>query len=201
VNDVTYFQSCITLTEGKSTNFVRYVLWKLSNINQMKKTVIILLLSFITVLTVNSQSPLRKGGQQLNVGLGFSGWGVPLYVGLDFGIQRDFTLGIEGSFRTYRQNYKEVRYNSTIIGLSGNGNYHFNRILEIPSDWDFYAGLNIGYYFWSTPSDYPGPYSSGLGLGAQIGGRYFFRNNFGLNLEFGGGNAFSGGKFGITYIF
>jgi hypothetical protein len=42
---------------------------------------------------------------------------------------------------------------------------------------------------------------SGLGLGAQIGGRYFFKDNFGLNLEFGGGNALSGGKFGITYIF
>ena len=84
------------------------------------------------------------------------------------------------------------KYKSSIFGLSGNANYHFNTILEIPSNWDFYAGLNIGYFFWATSDDYPGTESSGLGLGAQIGGRYFFSRNFGLNLEFGGGNAFSG---------
>ena len=168
---------------------------------KMKKLSIILFLSVITVLTVNAQSPLGKGRQQLNAGVGFSGWGVPLYVGLDFGVHRDFTLGIEGSYRSYNQNYTGTKYNSSIIGISGNGNYHFNSLLDIPSAWDFYAGLNLGYYFWSTPSNYPGNNSSGMGLGAQIGGRYFFSNRFGLNLEFGGGNAFSGGKFGITYIF
>jgi outer membrane immunogenic protein len=167
----------------------------------MKKSLVIILLSFITVLAVNSQCPLGKGNQQFNAGLGFSGWGVPLYFGFDFGVQKDISLGIEGSFRSYNHNYKEVKYNSSIFGLSGNGNYHFNTILGIPSNWDFYAGLNIGYFFWSTPSDYPGTSSSGLGMGAQIGGRYFFKDNFGLNLEFGGGNSFSGGKFGITYIF
>jgi hypothetical protein len=167
----------------------------------MKKSITIVLLSLITVLAVNSQSPLGREKQQLNAGIGFSGWGVPLYVGVDFGVQRDFTLGIEGSFRSYGQNYTGSRYNSSIIGLSGNGNYHFNRILEIPSNWDLYAGLNIGYYIWSTPSNYPGSGASGLGLGAQIGGRYFFSKNFGLNLELGGGSVFSDGKFGITYIF
>ncbi|HEY5534827.1 MAG TPA: hypothetical protein VIL99_07840, partial [Ignavibacteria bacterium] len=60
---------------------------------------------------------------------------------------------------------------------------------------------NLGYYFWSTPSNYPGSGSSGLGLGAQIGGRYYINDRFALNLEVGGGNAFSEGKFGISYIF
>jgi outer membrane immunogenic protein len=167
----------------------------------MKKVSFIILLSLITVLTVNAQSPLDRGNKQLNAGVGFSGWGLPLYAGMDFGVSRDITLGFEGSIRFYNQNYSGTTYNSSIIGLSGNGNYHFNTILEIPSDWDFYAGLNIGYFFWSTSTDYPGTGSSGIGLGAQIGGRYFFAKNFGLNLEFGGGNAFYGGKFGITYIF
>ena len=159
------------------------------------------LISVITVLTGNAQPSLAKGGKQLNAGIGFSGWGIPIYVGMDFGVHRDITIGFEGSFRSYNQKFTGTKYNSTIIGLSGNGNYHFNTLLNIPRNWDFYAGLNIGFYFWSSPSDYPGAGSSGLGLGGQIGGRYFFKNNFGLNLEFGGGNAFYGGKFGITYIF
>jgi len=167
----------------------------------MKKLSIILLLSAFTLLTVSAQSRLQKGTKQFNAGIGFSGWGVPLYVGMDFGVGNDFTLGFEASFRNYNQNYTGTKYNSQIFGFSGNANYHFNRILEIPSDWDFYAGLNLGYFFWTSSDDYPGEGSSGLGLGAQIGGRYFVNDKFGLNLEFGGGNAFSGGKFGITLKF
>jgi outer membrane immunogenic protein len=166
----------------------------------MKKFITIIFLSFITLLAVNSQNP-HKNRNQLNAGIGLSGWGVPVYVGLDFGIHRDVSFGIECSFRSFNQNYTGSRYYSSIIGLSGNGNYHFNRILEIPKNWDFYAGLNLGYYFWSTPSNYPGSGSSGLGLGGQIGGRYYINDRFGLNLEVGGGNAFSEGKFGISYIF
>jgi outer membrane immunogenic protein len=167
----------------------------------MKKSFVILIFSLIAASVANSQSPLGRGNQQLNAGLGLSGWGIPLYVGLDFGIHKDVTLGIEGSFRSYNEHYTGSRYRSSIIGLSVNGNYHFNTILEIPSEWDFYAGLNISYFFWATSSEYPGNGYSGAGLGAQIGGRYFFRNNLGLNLELGGSNAFAGGKFGITYIF
>ena len=167
----------------------------------MKKLSIILLLSFIVVFTVSSQSRLEKGGKQLNAGVGFSGWGIPLYVGVDFGLPHDITLGLEGSFRSYNQHFTGTRYNSSIFGFSGNGNYHFNRVLHMPGAWDFYAGINIGFYIWSSPENYPGNGNSGLGLGGQVGGRYFFNDNFGLNLEFGGGNAFSGGKFGITVIF
>lgn len=166
----------------------------------MKKSITIILLTLLT-FAVQAQSPLGKGSKQLNAGIGFSGWGVPVYVGLDFGVARDFSMGFEGSFRSYGQNYTGSSYRSSIIGISGNGNYHFNRILEIPSNWDLYAGLNIGYYIWSSPSNYPGSGTSSLGLGGQIGGRYFFQKNFGINLELGGGDAFSGGKFGITYIF
>lgn len=166
----------------------------------MKKLITIGLLSFMVLLALDAQNPNQRRNQ-LNAGIALSGWGVPVYVGLDFGIHKDVSFGIEGSFRSYNQNYTGSRYNSTITGLSGNFNYHFNKILEIPKVWDFYAGLNLGYYFWSTPSNYPGNGSSELGLGAQIGGRYYINNRFGLNLEFGGGNAFAEGKFGISYIF
>lgn len=166
----------------------------------MKKLCLFILVFGITLSAVSAQSSLDKGRKQLNAGFGFSGWGVPLYIGIDFGVSRDITLGLEASFRSYKENYNNSNYNSSIFGFSGNGNYHFNRVLNIPSNWDFYAGLNVGFYGWSSPSGYPGSGNSGLGLGAQIGGRYFFTDRFGINLEFGGGNAFSQGKFGITCI-
>ncbi len=145
------------------------------------------------------QGSLAVGKAQLNAGFGFSGWGVPVYVGLDFGAAKDFTLGGELSFRSYRDDYNGVAYGHSILGVSANGNYHFNTVLNIPSRWDFYAGLNLGFYSWTSSSDYPGNRTSGIGLGAQLGGRYYITNKTGLNLELGGGNAFSGGKFGLTF--
>jgi len=166
----------------------------------MRKITLLIAL-MLSVAFVSAQNPLAKGGKQLNAGLGFSNWGLPVYVGLDFGIHPDISIGGELSIHTYRQNINTVKYNHTILGFAFNGNYHFNRIMEIPSNWDFYAGLSIGFNYWISPDNYPGNYSSGLGLGAQIGGRYFITKRFGLNLELGGGNASTGGKFGITYQF
>jgi hypothetical protein len=166
----------------------------------MKKNFLIFGL-IIFALPVFSQSPVLKGKSQFNAGLGLSSWGVPVYLGLDYGIHQDITVGGELSYRGYRDRINSVKYSHSVIGISGNGNYHFNSILNIPSVWDFYAGLNIGFYIWELAKDYPGSHTSGLGLGAQVGGRYYFTDGVGANLEFGGGNAFSGGKIGISILF
>jgi outer membrane immunogenic protein len=141
----------------------------------------------------------------LNAGLGFSTWGLPVYVGFDYGVHQDISVGGELSFRSYSDNWykrhRERYHRHTILGISANGNYHFNTILKIPTEWDFYAGINLGFYIWSSSHDNHGGGSSGIGLGGQIGGRYYFNDNVGINLEFGGGNAFSGGKIGISYKF
>lgn len=163
-----------------------------------KQLVIVTMLVFLGQLTFG-QYALPKGKSQLNVGIGFSSWGTPVYLGFDHGVHKDISVGGELSYRGYHDNWDNYRYNHNIIGISGNGNYHFNHALDIPKDWDFYAGLNLGFYIWSSPDAYAGSHSSGLGLGAQIGGRYYLSNKVALNLEFGGGNAFSGGKFGLTF--
>lgn len=146
-----------------------------------------------------SQSPLPEGRTQLNLGVGLSEWGVPFYIGLDYSVHQDITIGGEASFRAYREKLNQIYYNHGVIGISGNANYHFNTLMQIPQNWDFYAGLNLGFYVWNSPDTYLGDHTSGLGLGAQVGGRYYFNNKFGLNLELGTGNAFSGGKFGVTF--
>lgn len=165
----------------------------------MKKTIVLIAVAMI-LISVNafSQNPVSQSKTQLNLGTGFSGWGIPLYIGIDYWVHPDITIGGEISYRSYRDHWKDTYYHHNIVGVSGNGNYHFNRLLNIPQKWDFYAGPNLGFYVWSSPNDYFGDHSSRMGLGAQIGGRYYFSDRIGLNLEFGGGNAFSGGKFGVT---
>lgn len=164
----------------------------------MKKLLLSALIMFAAI-TIQAQGNLPVGKMQLNAGLGFSSWGVPIYGGIDYGVHPDITVGGEASFRSYSNHYGAYSYSHTIIGIVGNGNYHFNRILDIPKEFDFYGGLNLGFYIWSSPSNYAGSGASGLGLGLQVGGRYYFDSKFGINLELGGGNSTSGGRIGITY--
>ena len=165
----------------------------------MKKNIQLAILSIVS-FGAFAQGSLEKGGLQLNAGLGTSGWGTPVYLGLDYGIHEDITLGGELSYRSESQRFGGSKYKSSIVGIGVNGNYHFNRVLEIPSKWDVYAGLGLNYYIWSYDNDlYKGSDDSDIGLGAQIGGRYFFTDKLGINLELGGGNATSGAKIGITY--
>ncbi len=165
----------------------------------MKKIILFfgLLLSFASA---SAQGSLEVGNVQVNAGFGFSNWGIPVYIGADYGLLEDVTIGAEISYRS--KSYQNVNYSS--FGFITNGNYHFNNLLKIPSEFDVYAGANIGYYHWSNNAVYTtgfSPhYSSGLGWGLQVGGRYYFNDNLGVNLELGGGNAVAG-KIGVTYIF
>ncbi|MCE3295231.1 MAG: hypothetical protein K0R65_945 [Crocinitomicaceae bacterium] len=165
----------------------------------MKKIILFTML-LVSGLTY-SQSMLGKGGKQLNAGFGMSSWGLPIYVGVDFGVHEDVSLGVEASFRSYRDRWGGIYYNHSVMGFSGNVNYHFNTLLKMPQEFDLYAGLNVGFYIWNSPSNYYGSHTSGLGYGGQIGFRYYFNSKFAINLEGGSGNAFSGGKLGITYKF
>lgn len=164
----------------------------------MKKVILTATLS-ILVSIVSAQSPLEERKMQLNGGFGFSDWGVPLYGGLDYAIHRDITIGGEISYRSYKNNFSNINYKHSIVGISANGNYHFNTLLKIPKPWDLYGGINVGYYIWNSSNNYPGTESSNLGLNLLIGGRYYFNNDFAINLEIAPGNNFTGGKIGITY--
>lgn len=163
------------------------------------KVSLIAVLFAIGILSVNAQAPIGIGQAQINAGLGFSSSGVPVYAGFDIGVHEDITVGGELSFRSYDDSWDGNSYNHTMIGIAGNANYHLNTLLELPSEWDVYGGLNLGFYIVNTSdSGYDGTADSGFGLGAQVGGRYYFNEKYGINLEFGGGSTFSGGKVGIS---
>ena len=149
---------------------------------------------------VQAQYALQTGKLQFNGGVGLSSWGLPIYAGLDYGFDKNISFGGELSFRSFNERILGERYNSSIIGISGNGNYHFGEMLGIDNLFDVYAGLNLGFYVWNTSSNYLGSGATGLGIGAQIGGRYYFKKNMAVNVELGGGNAFSGGKVGLSIL-
>lgn len=163
----------------------------------MKKLVLSVAL-MLAMSIAHAQNSLPKGDTQFNVGVGLSDYGVPVYIGLDHAVSNDITLGGELSYRNYDDRWNNYDYDRHVWGISGNANYHFNNLMSIPRNWDFYAGLNIGFYSWDSPDGYHGDHTSGLGLGAQVGGRYFFNDKIGINLELGGQTEFSGGKIGLT---
>ena len=158
---------------------------------------------FMAVATASAQSGnLDQGRLQLNAGVGVSGWGIPVYVGLDYGVTNDISVGGEFTFRSYSHS---SYYTHNIIGFFGNGNYHFNNLFNLPRPLDLYAGLSLGVYTSTVTAkegrEYDGDSYSGFSLIGQTGARYFFTDNFGVNLELSGGLLTSGLKAGITYRF
>lgn len=152
---------------------------------------------------------VQQGETQLNAGVGFANaYGLPVYAGVDYGVHPDITVGAEASFATKNYsyaNYSDFKGKWFAIGV--NGNYHFNTLLKIPNKFDVYAGVTLAYN--SFTYDYPNNWNgygwdskaSGVGFGGQVGGRYYFTDKFGVNVEFGGGTVLSGGKAGISYKF
>ena len=150
----------------------------------MKKILFIALL--LSSVVSFSQSPIGKGGQQLNFGLGFSNHGLPVYVNYDFGIHEDITIAPQVQFNLDGLDY---------MILGAKGDYHFNTIMNIPREWDFYAGANLGF---AVDFDDNGKDDfKGLDGGIQVGGRWYWSEKWGMNLEFAGGRGF-GGKFGLS---
>lgn len=175
---------------------------------------------FMAALTASAQADLGKGNLQLNAGTGISGWGIPVYVGLDYGVTDEITVGGELSYRYDTSSYAiranfgrfgeyrsdKITYRHHTFGVFTNGNYHFNRLLRLPRQLDLYAGASLGFFFGSVTSSegnikYTGDDYSGFSAALQTGARYFFTDNFGVNLELSGGVLTSGLKAGITYKF
>ena len=145
-----------------------------------KSTLIIGMILLAATMFAQGAAPLSKGGKQLNFGLGFSGHGIPAYVGMDFAVHNDITVGPV---------LKVVIDDDDIsFGALGRGDYHFNRIIGIPSNFDFYAGASVGVQFGDDVD---------LDLGLQVGGRWYWSDKWGLNLEFGGGTGY-GTSLGVS---
>ena len=71
----------------------------------------------MAAVTASAQNAnLDKGGLQLNAGVGVSGWGIPVYVGLDYGVTDEITVGGELSYRYDTSSYA-IRANWSFRGI------------------------------------------------------------------------------------
>lgn len=176
----------------------------------MKNKIFISLIAFFTMLTTTSfaqYNPYSDGRGLFSVGVGASGWGIPVFVRYEHPVADNVTVGGTLSFQSKTEDEGSYKWNNNIFGLNARGSYHFNELLNAPDEWDFYAGASLGYFFWNTKYDGPGvgfDYSgSGVGgfsIGAHVGARYFVKENLGINLELGGGNILGGGTIGVTFL-
>jgi len=152
-----------------------------------KKITFLVAVVMISLSTfAQGQMPLEVGAKQLNFGILGSQSGFPFYVGMDFAIKENITLG--GEVRP------AFLGNNNFLDLIFNADYHFNKLMNIPNNFDFYGGLNLGWDLWFGDSSG----GSGIFLGAHLGGRYYWNEKWGVNVELAGGNNYSGGKIGLS---
>jgi hypothetical protein len=140
----------------------------------MKKTLLLIVALVFAIGTYaqNGTAPLAKGDKQLNFGLGFSDNGLPVYVSFDFAVHRNVTITPEVHI---------VFDNNTRFGALVKADYHWNYLMGIPSDWDFYTGGRLGFISGDNFD---------LDLGIQVGGRWYWNSKWGLNFELAGGTGF-----------
>lgn len=143
-----------------------------------------MIIAFFFAGNAFSQAPLAKGQKQLNFGLGLNSWSTPAYITLDFAVHKDITLSPGVFF--------DLEYTNG-MGLEFKADYHFNSLLGIPKNFDFYAGAGLHYYFLFDDKN-----AHATDFDLQMGGRWYWNNRWGLNLEFGGGDYGSGGRFGLS---
>lgn len=151
----------------------------------MRKITLLIILAFLFSglnAQKNGVAPLAKGEKQLNFGGGFSTHGLPVYVSMDFALHKDITLTPEVHMRL------PFNGNDFSGGIMVKADYHWNYLIGIPSNWDFYAGLRAGINFGGDI--FPD-------LGIQVGGRWYWSDKWGLNLEIAGGTGFDT-TFGVS---
>ncbi|MDH5474174.1 MAG: hypothetical protein OEX22_00635 [Cyclobacteriaceae bacterium] len=170
----------------------------------MKKLSFLILLTF-SISLANAQSPIRKGEKQFNFGTGASTFGIPVYLGMDFGIHENISLGPILSFRAYNTTVIDpvtfIRTNTTetAFGIGFNGDFHFNNLLSIPREFDVYAGASVSYFVInSTTGVTTNTLLPNVGVNPHVGGRYNFNPKWSVQAQVDAGTH-SGAMVGFTF--
>lgn len=155
----------------------------------------------ITTSSFAQFNPYTDNTKMLSLGVGASSWGIPFLVSYEQPIADNITVGGSLSYQSRSKTYASYKYKHTLYGLNARGSYHFNELLNATDDWDFYAGVALGYYFWSSPDNYIGSGYGGFNASPLVGARYFLNQNLGFYGELGASSISTGATIGVTFLF
>lgn len=139
----------------------------------------------------------------VNVGLGMSNRGLPLFVELEQSLDEHISAGLIASYRSYKEGGPSGTWQHQFLGVGAQGHYHFTEIA--PEPFDFFAGLTLAWYAHSFrsvggqfPSEaYNGSTVGGLQLAGHIGGRYTYKD-WTLFTQLTGGSLLSDFTVGLS---
>lgn len=139
----------------------------------------------------------------VNVGLGMSNRGLPIFIELEQSLDEHISGGLLASYRSYQEGGSAGTWQHQFFGLGVQGHYHFIEIA--PPPFDFFAGLTLAWYGhnfkWvggaTAPPSYSGNVVGGLQLAAHLGARYTYKD-WTLFTQLTGGSLLSGYTFGLS---
>lgn len=145
------------------------------NFYAMRKLSFVILL-LLLVQASFGQSYDGKGDTKINVGYDLYGYDNGIKATFDYGLCDLFSIGLGGSYYIDGESDYFVFARTAI---------HFGLMLDLPSKFDFYPGIEIGYLEMDD-----------VGFTAFIGARYFFSDRIGMYAELG-----NNGSLGLSFNF
>jgi hypothetical protein len=151
----------------------------------MKRISILLAMFLFTgMLFAQGEAPLAKGESQISFGIGYDSWlGLPIYGTYEYAVHPDVTVGGRLAFDL-------GGFDGMYI--VGKADYHWNRLMGIPKEWDFYTGANLG-----GDIAFVNGGAGQFHFHVDLGGRYYFSDKWAINFEMGGATSFTA-LFGVS---
>jgi len=109
---------------------------------------------------------------------------------LNFGlIGLSYEIPVSSAITIAPAAYTNFDLNWLTLGVKAN--YYFDELFGLTDPWDVYGGANLGFGIAMNDNN-----DSDLDFGLQVGGRYFWSEQWGVYVELGGGKL-GGGAYGI----
>lgn len=140
----------------------------------MKKLFTIIVLTGVLFFALQNEAE-AQAAKQLNIGI----------VGVSYELPVSSAITIAPAAFT--------NLDFSYLTLGAKANYYFDDLFELNSSWDVYGGANAGFGLGLGNDN-----DSDFSIGAQVGGRWFWSDTWGVYVEVGGGSLGGNGGVGVT---